>query len=101
MKLSWRDRATWDHTTLSAHWEIEADSFTEAVRCYGINRFVDIGGATRVEVQGEIRIDLSKVRLLPEKVAAPIAQAIERLFLSQFTPSVVAVCDALDEHLRG
>ncbi len=99
MKISWRDHAAWDATNLRASWTIESETFSEAVHCHGEHRFVDVGGCTRVEVRGEIRIDLSRLRLVPDMVASPIAKAIERFAVAQFTPSASAVCDALQDYL--
>ena len=100
-RATWHDHAQWDADALVARWRIESHVFTEAIRCHGETRFVAVGNSTRVEVHAEIRIDLSKVRLVPDMVAGPIGTAVERFFVKQFTPSVGTVCDALSAYLEG
>ncbi|MEM6954683.1 MAG: hypothetical protein AAF411_16850 [Myxococcota bacterium] len=98
-QVAWLDHASWNTASKTTHWRIESQVFAEAIDCTGVNRFVDLGGATRLEVRGELRIDLSKVRLMPDMVSAPIASAIERFLVAQITPSVAAVSDALAAYL--
>ncbi|MFK8001933.1 MAG: SRPBCC family protein [Polyangiales bacterium] len=98
-RASWFDHASWDAAALEATWRIESEVFTDAIRCEGVNRFVAVGDHTRVEVRAEIRVDLSKLRLVPDMVAGPIGSAIERFFVKQFTPSVGTVCDAIGNYL--
>ncbi len=97
--VSWHDHARWDESTHQCQWRIESHVFPEAVRCEGTNEFVAIGERTRVEIRGEIRIDLSKVRVVPDLVASPIASAVERFLVRQITPNLLAVGEALSEHL--
>lgn len=97
--VSWHDHAVWDASTHRCSWRIESDIFPEAVKCQGENLFVDVGGRTRVEIRGEIRIDLAKVRLVPELVAGSIAQAVERFLVRQITPTLTSVSDALADYL--
>jgi len=97
--VSWHDHARWDERVHQCEWRIESHVFPEAVRCEGRNDFVAIGERTRVEIRGEIRIDLSKVRVVPDLVASPIASAVERFLVRQITPNLLAVGEALSEHL--
>jgi len=97
--VSWHDHARWDESTFQCDWRIDSHVFPEAVRCEGRNDFVAIGDRTRVEIRGEIRIDLSKVRVVPDLVASPIATAVERFMVRQITPNLLAVGEALSEHL--
>jgi len=98
--VSWHDHARWDERTFQCHWRIDSHVFPEAVRCEGENNFVAIGDhRTRVEIRGEIRIDLSKVRVVPDLVASPIATAVERFMVRQITPNLLAVGEALSEYL--
>lgn len=97
--VSWHDHASWDAQTRRCTWRITSDIFPEAVRCEGENVFVDTGGRTRVEVRGDIRIDLSKVRLVPELVAGSIASAVEGFLVRQITPTLTSVSDALADYL--
>jgi hypothetical protein len=97
--VSWHDRARWDERDFTCHWSIESHVFPEAVSCKGENRFVDLGDRTRVEIRGEIRIDLARVKVVPDLVASPIASAVERFLVRQITPNLLAVGEALSDHL--
>ena len=100
--LSWHDYAVWDESALRAEWRLESHAFPEAVQCAGENVFVDLGdGRTRVEIAGEIRIDLTKVRVMPELIAGKVSEAVERFLVRQITPNLLAVSDALADHLDG
>ncbi|MCA9614165.1 MAG: hypothetical protein KC586_15525, partial [Myxococcales bacterium] len=66
----------------------------------GENRFVDLGdGRTRVEVLGEIRVDLGKVRMVPELLASSVSSVVERFLVRQITPNLISVSDALSDLL--
>ena len=97
--VSWQDHAVWDESLWSCRWHIDSQVFPEAVRCSGENTFVDLGDRTRVEIRGEIHIDLGRVRVVPDLVASPIASAVERFLVRQITPNLVTVGEALDEYL--
>ncbi|MBX3246196.1 MAG: hypothetical protein KF901_03360 [Myxococcales bacterium] len=98
--LSWHDYARWDETTWRATWKLRSHAFPEAVSCEGENRFVDLGdGRTRVEIVGEIRVDLSKGGVVPELLASPVSSAVERFLVRQITPNLLSVSDALADLL--
>lgn len=97
--LSWHDFAEWDERSWSAKWRLESHAFPEAIRCQGHNRFFDLGGRTRVEIDGELQIDLSRVRLVPELVASSVARAVERFIVRQITPNLISMSEALSDHL--
>lgn len=100
--LSWHDYARWDEETWTATWRLESHVFPEAVTCHGENRFIALaGGRTRVEISGEIRIDLSKMKLVPELVAGPVGATIERFIARQITPNLLAVSDAIEDYLES
>ncbi len=100
--LSWHDYARWDEETWTATWRLESHVFPEAVTCYGENRFIALAGRrTRVEISGEIRIDLSKMKVLPELVAGPVGATIERFLARQITPNLLAVSDAIEDYLEA
>jgi len=98
--LSWHDYARWDESRWRCDWRVESHVFTEAVQCSGHTTFVDLGARTRVEIEGDIRIDLSKVRV-PELLANPISNSVERFFVRLFTPNLLSISDALEDYLSG
>ncbi|MCU0677101.1 MAG: SRPBCC family protein [Myxococcota bacterium] len=98
--LTWHDYARWDESTWTATWRLRSHVFPEAISCEGENRFVDLGdGRTRVEVLGEIRVDLGKVRMVPELLASSVSSVVERFFVRQITPNLISVSDALSDLL--
>ena len=97
--VTFRDYAQWDETDFTAQWNIESGFMKEAVRCTGTNAFVDLSGRTRFEMQGEIRIDLGRIMLMPEVVTDGIANAVEKFLVRQITSSLVSVADALTQYL--
>jgi len=98
--LSWHDHVRHDASTYESSWRIESHVFPEAVACTGKNVFVDLGGRTRFEMGGEIRIDVGRVKLVPELLVDGIAGAVERFMVRQITNSLVSVADALTEYLE-
>ena len=100
--LSWHDRARWDEATWTTSWRLESHVFPEAVTCYGENRFIELPhGRTRVEISGEIRVDLSKMKLVPELVAGPVGASVERFIARQITPNLLAISDAIEDYLEA
>jgi len=100
--LSWHDYARWDEETWTATWRLESHVFPEAVSCHGENRFIALaGGRTRVEINGEIRIELGQVKLVPELVAGPVGATIERFLARQIMPNLLAISDAIEDYLEA
>jgi hypothetical protein len=98
--LSWTDRAEWDETTWMCHWAIETHAFTEAVRCQGFDRFVEVAGGTRIEIRGSLAIDAGKVRGVPRLLAARLGHAVEEFLVSRIRPNLVEVTDGLRRYLE-
>jgi hypothetical protein len=100
--LSWHDYARWDESTWTCSWTIETHSFREAVECSGQNRFVDLdGGRMRLEIKGELRIDLKKVRGVPSMLAGSLGRTVEQFLVKQITDNLSDVSDGLDRYLTG
>jgi hypothetical protein len=100
--LSWHDYARWDESDWTTSWRLRSHVFPEAISCEGENRFVDLGdGRTRVEVVAEMRVDLGKVRMVPELLASSVSSVVERFLVRQITPNLISVSDALSDLLDG
>lgn len=97
--LSWHDYARWNEDEWICHWRLRSHAFPEAVQCTGTNRFYEQAGGTRVEIEGEIKIDLSRVPMVPELIATPVSNTVERFFVRQITPNLLTVSDALADFL--
>lgn len=98
--LSWTDHAEWDESDFSCTWRIETHAFTEAVQCAGRNRFVEVDGATRLEIRGEIAIDASRIRGVPRLLAGRVSSAVTDFLAAKITPNLLAVSDGLKRHLE-
>jgi hypothetical protein len=99
--LRWTDHATWIASDYCCEWRIETHAFTEAVRCAGTTRFVEIGPSrTRMEVRGDVAIDLDRVRGVPSFLAGSLAGTVERFLVRQITPNLTVMADALTRHLE-
>lgn len=99
--LSWTDHATWDESSWTCDWRIETHSFTEAVSCKGTNRFVALeGDQTRVEIRGDLTIDLGKVRGVPRFLAGTLAGTVEKFIVGHITPNLTRVSAALSTFLE-
>lgn len=98
--LSWHDYATWRESEWTCHWRIETHSFRDAVDCSGTNRFVDLDGTrTRLEIKGDLHIDLKKVRGVPSLVAGSIGRTVEQFLVKQITANLGDVSDGLSRFL--
>lgn len=101
-KLSWDDFATWREEDWSVEWNIRTNVFTEAVSCGGKNAFIEIGpDRTRLEIHGDISIDVKKIRALPSFLAGSIGKTVEAFLVKQITANLTSVSDALSRHLRA
>lgn len=100
--LSWHDYATWDQQDWTTDWRIETHSFREAVRCSGHNRFIELdGGRTRLEIQGEMNIDLKRVRGVPSFLAGSIGKTVEAFIVKQVTANLTSISDGLTRYLKS
>jgi hypothetical protein len=99
--LSWDDHAVWDRSTFACDWVIEPHVLREAVRCHGRTEFIDLDGErTRIELTGELTIDLEKVRV-PSFLAGSLARTAERFLVRTVLANLESVSDALDAYLRA
>ncbi|MFW5920599.1 MAG: SRPBCC family protein [Polyangiales bacterium] len=100
--LSWHDYATWNEDERTCEWNIRTHAFTDAVRCHGTNRFVEIDeGRTRVEIQGELDIDVKRVKGVPSVLAGSIGSKVEKFLVNQITANLTDVSDGLTRYLQS
>lgn len=100
--LSWHDYATWDESDWSCVWKIEPHSFGNAVTCSGRNVFVELDeGRTRLEIKGELHIDLKKVRGVPALLAGSLGSTVEQFFVKHITSDLADMSDGLTRYLRA
>ena len=100
--LAWTDYATWDETKHRCDWHIVTHSFEEAVRCSGTNKFVAIDeGRTRLEIRGDLSIDLKKVRGVPSFLAGSLGRTVEQFMVKQITTNLTSVSEGLSAYLES
>ena len=93
--LAWTDTATWDESRWHCAWSIETHSFKDALHCHGENRYIEIDPTrTRVDIEGKISVDATKIRGVPKILARSIGPTIERFLAAR-------IGDNLKEIARG
>lgn len=99
--LSWHDYATWRESDWMCEWDIKTHAFAEAVRCSGTNRFIEIDeGRTRLEIRGDLSIDLKKVKGVPSFMAGSLGRTVEQFLVKQITMNLTSVSEGLSTYLR-
>lgn len=97
----WEDHGRWDNNAYECDWSIHTHAFAEAVSCVGRLRFVDLGERTRLEIEGAMRIDLSRVAGLPAFLAGGLARTVEQFVGRQITANLLGVSDAITRYLEA
>lgn len=99
--LSWDDEAVWDEASWSCDFCISPHSFTNAVRCRGRLDFIELAGdRTRLEMTGDLAIELDRVRGVPSFLAGSLGRTAEAFLVRHITANLVSVSDALVAYLR-
>src|SRR5687768_17062450 len=75
--LTWVDRATWDESNYRTDWEITLSAVPEAVTARGFNTFLEEGGETIIQMNGEFVIHPDRVPGVPAFVARAAVPAFE------------------------
>ena len=97
--VRWDDYARWDGDEYVCHWEIKPRVLREKVRCAGVNRFTDLGGSTRLCLEGELLIELDRIPGLPRIMARKLGPQVERFIVSLITPNLERVNGSLERYL--
>jgi hypothetical protein len=99
--LCWTDYASWNRETLRCDWRTETHSFTEAVRCVGVNSFLEDGpGKTLLEIRGSLDIDARKIRGVPGFLAGKVGRTVEEFLLNKIQPNLVETAKGLERYLQ-
>ncbi len=98
--LTWDDHAIWDEAAFTCEWRIETHAFTEAVHCAGLNRFVERGGETLLEIRGELTIDAKKIKGVPGFLAGSVARTVEQVLVAKIQPNLVETARGLKLYLE-
>ena len=98
--LKWTDYATWKQADFTVHWRTEVHAFPGAVKSSGVNRFIQAGDSTRLEIRGELTCDSSKVPGVPRLLAKTVNSAVEKMLVGQVGPNLVAVAKGVGKYLE-
>ena len=98
--LSWTDYATWNESDFTCDWCIESHSFKDAVDCRGSNRFVEMEDGTRIEIRGDILIDVSKIRGVPKVLGKSLGKSVSDLLIKRITPNLIETAEGLKRYLE-
>jgi hypothetical protein len=99
--VQWLDHATWNENEWSVEWRVETKMFTDNIRCSGKNRFVEENGATKLELRGELEIDLKGVPGVPRFLAGTIAPQVEKFVIALLKPNLMSVAGGIQSFLTA
>jgi hypothetical protein len=97
--LRWEDHARWDDATTRAHWKLIVPTFRNQVTCTGETRIHADGDHSRVELVGELRIDLSRMPGMNRWMGKRIAPQVESFIIQLISPNLKRVNTALERYL--
>jgi hypothetical protein len=98
--MCWDDHADWSDAEQLVRWELHVRAFSEAVTCKGTNSFHVVDDqTTQVLLEGELQIDLAKVRGVPRIMAGRLGPKFERFIVSLITPNLEKVNESLGAYL--
>jgi len=98
--MCWDDHAAWSDAEQLVRWELHVRAFSESVTCKGTNSFHVVDAhTTRVLLEGELQIDLAKVRGVPRLMAGRLGPKVERFIVSLITPNLERVNESLGAYL--
>ena len=98
--LAWHDHALWDERAHTCHWRIETHFFTERIKCEGVNHFLEDGDGMRLEIRGELDIDLKGLAGVPKLLAPKAGKMIEKFVVTLLTPNLTSVSAGLEKYLE-
>lgn len=98
--LQWVDHATWDGAAYTTEWHHDLVFLKGAMTARGLNRYIDEGDVTVIELEGEITIHPERLAFLPGPVARKLAPAIERFVVEVIKPNLRSTNQAIEAWLE-
>lgn len=86
--LLWDDYATWYAADQRCEWRIETRVFQAAFSCSGSTRLIAEGDATKVLLEGELKVDIAKVKGVPRLLARTIGPQVEKFIVALIKPNL-------------
>lgn len=97
--LQWHDHATWNNETWSCDWDMEVGFLKEAISCKGTTRYVEQGGKTEVVIDGELKVDATKIPGVPRIMAGKVGDMVEKFVVRMITPNLTEVNRGVERYL--
>lgn len=98
--LSWTEQALWDESLYTTDWRIQTHAFTDAVSCTGKNRFIDQPNGTLIQSRGELSIDPSKIREVPQFLAGMVGKVVEDFLGKKIEPNLQQMSEGVRRYLE-
>jgi hypothetical protein len=99
--MGWVDRATWDENTLRCDWRSETRAFGDALKCAGLNEFLDDGpGRTLLQIRGMIEVDAKRLRGIPGFLASKVGRTLEEFLGGRIQTNLVETAKGLTKYLQ-
>ncbi len=97
--LQWHDHATWNNETFSCDWDMEVGFLKEAISCKGTTRYIDRNGKTEVVIEGDLKVDATKIPGVPRLVAGKVGDIVEKFVVKMITPNLTEVNRGVERYL--
>jgi hypothetical protein len=98
--LSFTDHATWDEARWTCEWRMEAHSFREAVHAAGRNHFHEVDGGCRFVIDGELRIDGTKLPV-PRFLASSAGATVAKFLVGVIRPNLMETAKGVERYLAA
>ena len=97
--LNWDDHAKWYEADTRCEWRIETRAFTEAFSCSGQTRLIGDGDKTRVVLEGDLTLDVTKVKGVPKFLAKTVGPQVEKFIVALIKPNLERTNQAIARFL--
>ena len=98
--LTWVDRAAWDQGRWRCDWEITLSALPDAVTARGFNTFLEEGGDTVIQMNGEFILHPDRIPGVPAFVARAAAPALEKFVVSLLQPNLRKSNQAVQQYIE-
>ena len=100
-KINWMDTAEWDDEEHAVQYELSLPDLVDSGRVVGRNTFFDEGDRTRIDLDGEILIDIEKIKLAPKILLRRIVPTIEAFAVRLTKPNFMELNRGVEQYLKG
>lgn len=97
--LLWDDYATWHEAESYCEWRIGLRVFNETFKCAGTNHIRAEGAHTRVELRGDLQLDLTDIPGVPRLLAGTMRSQLEAFIVKMIRPNLEETNVALGRYL--